>query len=421
MLNINIEIYKLEKIFLVLFLISIFLFKIPNLYIILFSNNPFLTTQALARILLVSAFIWKFFLYYKHNLQIFSTKESTIVAFLLIIFFGLQSLSIVNASNIDSFIVRYKDVIVGLLAFFTFYLYRNYSKKIIITILLSLPINFFYQLSLQLIPKWSLDFFKFIVYQKHFAFVEANLQRGRLLTDVYDEISIPFLLEIPQMIRKKNSILNYIFVCLISVLAFLSNFRSRLLMVLFGILGSLAIFRKNISLKYIFIFITLLIISGIAVDAFSNRIYNFSLVNRVLLQDQVEDSGTLFSRLNQIKNAINMGESNILGVGLGNYYDNISVTSKLYDNYSPVAKGADEYVHNIFGTIIAESGYPSFIIFIIILILFIMSDIRVLRQNDQYKKSFVLSFWILFSFSMFNPIVPTSFQVLFWGIRGLLL
>jgi hypothetical protein len=115
-------------------------------------------------------------------------------------------------------------------------------------------------------------------------------------------------------------------------------------------------------------------------------------------------------------------------VGLGNYYDNLLPSKKaekfLYPkkqiNYIG-AIGAIEFVHNNFGLLIAESGYISLLVFLSIGILFLKNDIKLLKKGSDYQKAFTIAFWALFTFGVFNPIIPGSYNVLFWGIRGLLI
>lgn len=84
--------------------------------------------------------------------------------------------------------------------------------------------------------------------------------------------------------------------------------------------------------------------------------------------------------------------------------------------------GAQEYVHNIFGLILSETGFVGLFIFLLIILWFIKQDFLLFKNNDnKEKKALAIAFWCLFLYGFFNPIVPASYQVLFWGIRGLLI
>jgi len=120
-----------------------------------------------------------------------------------------------------------------------------------------------------------------------------------------------------------------------------------------------------------------------------------------------------------------MGRASFFGVGLGNYYDNFSSSVKnkniiISKSMRFVKIGAEEYVHNVFGFIVAESGYLGLIIFIYMLYLFLKNDFFLFKKNNN-KKILIISFWTIFIYGLFNPIIPAAYQVLFWTIRGLLI
>ncbi|NMB92243.1 MAG: hypothetical protein GYA31_01280 [Parcubacteria group bacterium] len=127
-------------------------------------------------------------------------------------------------------------------------------------------------------------------------------------------------------------------------------------------------------------------------------------------------------RLNQIKTAYYIGTNKIFGVGLGNYYD--FLTKKIDPSLSTSEKlikiGSEEYVHNIFGSTMAETGIIGLSIFIILLAYFIRRDIQFIKKRDNiYKIAIIISFWSLFSYSLFNPAVSINYQIIFFGLRGL--
>jgi len=128
---------------------------------------------------------------------------------------------------------------------------------------------------------------------------------------------------------------------------------------------------------------------------------------------------------NKIFKSFEVGRVSFLGAGLGNYYDNLSNQEKfgnsLLSRFDVLNQRAQEYVHNIFGLIISESGYISFFVFLLILLFFIKDDFKILLGKNNYQKAIIISFWSLFSYALFNPAIPGSYQFLFWGLRGILL
>lgn len=407
-----------------LFLISLFLFLIPNFYAFIIIKNSFLTTQAIARILISVSFLLNILItFIDENYSFFSFTKSKLIVKVVLIFFIIQSLSVIFAINIEAFLLRYKDILISLIFLILAQYYKSYLSKIIYTLLLGSFINILYQLILVFNSDLFINLFSNLIYQKHFNFVLANLERGRIYVDFYNEIIIPFIFL--KLKRKSfNKIFYTIFIFLIISLSFLSNFRTRILMVLFSVVLSLFFLIKS-SLRNKFLFIISLFILLYSVFNYS-YFFNPRLYIRANNIEEILNKKTLLSRINQIKNSIDMGSISLFGVGLGNYFDNISAMEKnngLITSKSVkfVKLGAEEYVHNIFGLVLSESGYFGLIIFFYLIFLFAKSDSITFKKNNKYSKALVLSFWTLFIYGFFNPIVPGSYQILFWGTRGLLI
>lgn len=414
----------LNQIFLYLFLISIFLFKIPNFYIIPFFKNPFTTTQALARILLVLVFCYQIINHFLIKKQLIFNKNNTLLINLIFLFFSLQSTSILVTANPISFLIRYKDMIIGLISFILFFLYKKHIKQIILIFLLSLIFNQVYQLVIFFYQDLFIKYSSYFIYQKHVDLVIAKLlHSNKIYTDTYDEIF--FSVIFASSFRKKisSSLKFYFLLIIISATSFLSNIRTRILMLLIGFIGSILFFKK-IQFRTVFILTLTILVMSSLVSNTMRYFMGYSFVDRFTFNyKNIENIKTVNFRFKQIKNAVEMGSTTLLGVGLGNYYDNL--TSK--NNFLIIGKsrkilyeGSQEFVHNIFGDVLAESGYISLILFLTILTMFIKIDLKILKSGENYQKALVISFWSLFFYGLFNPITPGAYQFLFWGIRGLL-
>ncbi len=417
---------RLNKIFLYLFLISIFFFKIPNFYIIPFFKSAFVTTQALARILLFLVFCFQLTGHFLRKEQIFFDKNSKITIKFILIFFILQTLSIFVIINPLAFLSRYKDVLISLIGFFTFFFYRKYLREITVVLLLSVIANFLYQSLIVFYQDFFVVYLSPFIYQKHIDLVIAKLQEGKIYTDTYDEIVLPLLFIFP-FIEKKSikSLSFYGFFMIISAFSFLSNIRTRLLMLFISFIGTILVFKK-IAFKKIFIVTLSVLVMGFLINNVMRYFVGYSFVDRLIFENEISDVAPVNYRLVQIKNALEMGKSSLFGVGLGNYYDNLGSADKnnsilVNKTQLPARQGAQEFVHNIFGAILAESGYMSLFVFLLILFLFIRRDIYLIKKGKNYEKAFIIAFWSLFSYGLFNPILPASYQVLFWGIRGILI
>lgn len=406
---------KIQPIY--IFLTSVALFRLPYLYIIPGIKSEFLTSQSLARILLGIAFIWG--LYAKRGLK-FVSKQSKLINITLLAFFLISSLSVIYAINMDAFLNRYKDFLVGIVAFYTFYLFKEHEKKIAITLLITIPIMIIYQFIL-LSDNFLSQLLQQLIYQRHYDIVIYNLERNRIYVDVFDEAFIPLLFVVFQSFQGLKRFIFYPSAIVISYLAFISNFRTRLLMLVLGFVGLIFVQNRN-RLKSIIILGALVLSVGFFVSSTAGLLNSYSFYDRLLFSDEIEDVESITSRYDQIQTTLYIGTISPLGAGLGNFYDNLPVAEKDFSQSAPPAEvSAKEYVHNNLATVIAESGYIAFALFAFLLIQFAVADIKTLTTKDGYKKAFVFAFWSLFLYGFFNPPIPVSYQVLFWGMRGLLL
>jgi|YNPMSStandDraft_1061717.scaffolds.fasta_scaffold07686_4 hypothetical protein len=406
---------KIDNFFFNLFLLSVLFFKIPNFYILPFLKISFLTSQALSRIIL----LFIFFKIYFFKRKIFDELKNKTIFWLMVFFFVIQSISIIPAINIPNFWARYKDIIIGLASFFVFYFYKKEYKKIINVFLSSVFINAIYQFLLIYSGNIK-ELLSTIVYQKHFDLVLAKLEsQGRLYIDSYDEILIPFLF----LENNSNWLIKLFLLILIFFFSYSSNIRSRVLMVFISFFLSL-FFIKKIKFEKIFAVFFAFLIIGFLASQFSFYFFKESFIDRIFFPEESTDIKPIDFRKNQFFKSLDIGKISLLGAGLGNYYDNLNTNEKIGKSllswFNLLNQGSKEYVHNIFGLIISESGYLSFFVFLLILLFFIKNDFKILFNND-YKKAIIISFWSLFSYGLFNPIIPGSYQFLFWGLRGLLL
>ncbi len=411
---------KINDLLFFIFLFTIFLFRIPNLYILPFIKNPLFTSQAIARILIIINFLLNISLYFKKN-TLFFNKNKILINLILVLFI-IQSLSIFSILNTESFLLRYKDIVISLIFFINVGLYKNKTKQIILVLLFGFFINAVYQFILL----FRTDFFTRVVsefiYQKHLNYVLANLDRNRIYIDSFDEIIIPFLFLNLFVGKPFYNVLAKIGIFLIIIFSFLSNFRTRILMAIFAIIVSFGFLIKYKKSEKIFLIFLILLIVFFFLNTITLGEKKFFRFNN---PEEFLETSSIITRVDQIKLSFYMGGASLFGVGLGNYFDNLPSFFKNKDliisqSVNFVKLGAEEYVHNIFGFIVAESGYIGLFIFVCIIYLFIKKDFFTQQKND-YLTALVISFWTLFIYGLFNPIIPASYQVLFWLIRGLLM
>jgi|GEM_PF-1548153 len=402
-----------------LFLFGIFTFKIPNLYLVPGIYSPFLTIQSMGRISFGLVFAYHVLKALILNKSLIQKGDKQFIMPLIILLFFTQSLSIIEAQNMSAFFTRYKDILLGYLVFFNFYFYRSEFKKIALVFIISLPVNYIYQAIMIFNPPLFIDFFRSLIYNRHFELVEINIARGRTYMETFDEITIPFLF---LFLQKKFTYLS-ILTGLNTLFSFASNWRTRVVMFLFSFLLSTLFFLKKNFLKMIVLAFIMLSFTLI-VDQYLTHSYGFSFYDRILLSD-ASDISAITSRTDQIRNSIELAKEHFFGVGLGNYYDNLSFSEKKTEwiniTNSRQSQIASEYVHNYFGLLLSESGFLSFGVFLLIVIFFIRNDWKIIQSHHQFHIAYVIAFWTLFIYASLNPLVPGTSQVLFWGIRGVLI
>lgn len=406
--------YKINHFLPLLFFASLFTFRIPNFYVIPGVTNVFTTAQALARLCILLVFVFKIIEYFvKKEKRPFFNKRN-VVPGLVCAFFIIQSFSILVATNYHSFLNRYKDIVLGILSFFTLAFFKKDHKKFILVFTLPIYINLIYQAIMIFDKNVFLSMADKLIYSNHLAFVDFNLKRDRIYIDSYDEAFLPFLFFHGQ------TPLSYVTILFLGFFSFLSNFRTRIIMLFFSLLSSLLILIKRTKVTILVLILVFLL--GYSINFFSLRTAGFSFYDRFIFQNDLIENNIISSRVRQLFTALDTGKYSFFGVGLGNFYDSLSVNIKTDAILSSniVDEGAAGYVHNIFGSIVAESGYFSLFLFVVILTLFIKSDIRLLRGRNDFKKSLVISFWTIFTYGLFNPNVAATYQVFFWGLRGLL-
>jgi hypothetical protein len=113
-----------------LFLTAIFLFRIPPFFLTPFAKNPLLSSHSLGRYLLMGLFFGNLLLISQNRKKIVLPKGLKTLVFF---FFTTQSLSIVTATNIEVFLLQYKNLVFGLLIFFSATFTINSKKRLSFT------------------------------------------------------------------------------------------------------------------------------------------------------------------------------------------------------------------------------------------------------------------------------------------------
>lgn len=410
----------------ILFLVSVFLFRLPNFYLFPPFRSDFLTSQAIARIFSGLVFLWNIYFGIRYK------KKSTILPHsltinLIFLFFFIESISIIPAINIASFLQRYKDIFIGLTFFINGYIYKDKLNEIFLVLLMALPINIVYELLMYFSPELFIKFGSIFIYSKHFSLVMFNMSRGRTYIETFNELLLPFLF---YLIKQNNTsrymrLIFYILIALIMLCAYISSWRIRIIMILFGCITSLFFFHRK-NTKVILLTLLTMVFFGYFVNYISLQFSNISFISRFTDENFVSNPSvttTIDFRKEQVLNAIELSKKSFIGVGLGNYFDNLSNNTKQPNSIQWINedKVALEFVHNNFGTIIAETGVIGLIIFTLLIVVWAISDLHLLMSRSGLSKVPVLSFWILFLFGVFNPTNIGAYQVFFLMIRAFLI
>ncbi len=330
----------------------------------------------------------------------------TVGNILILLFFFIQSISVINSINVNDFILIYKDVIIGLSSFLLFYVYRSKSKSIIKVIIIGVIISILFQFII-IAAEPIFDLLKPFIYYKYLVLLEANLERNRIYTLSFDEVFIPLLFI-------SYSYKSYIYSFIILLISIISQWRIRVLMSIFSLLSSFFIQSK---LLYVLLIIGVGFISYSAFNVVINK-QNNTFFQRIDFQDDPNLS-SITSRVNQVQFAFNNVAP--LGFGLGSFADYTSSQYKLVtSSQTTLNAAASEHIHNILANYLFETGLFGFIVFSLLTLMFIKSDYKIMLGKDIIKKAFVLSFWGLYLYGLFNPVYVGTYQFFFWGVGGLL-
>ncbi len=412
------KIFLKNKYFIYSLILIISLIKIPPFYLIPFLKISLLTSHNLSKILVFInlLIIISFNLFnYKNKIKNYSKKPWIILTF---VYFLLSFFSIINVININSYLERLEDTFFIFINFFLFLIIKNLIKKnIIFSIFFYTSIfNIIYQFFLFFHPNLVVNISNFLLYDKYLNLLNINLLRKRLYLETYDEINLPIIL------INSNFLITIFYTLILSILAFISNFRSRILMLTVSFF-SLFFIKKTKNIFIIFLGLFFIIITS---SKIMNYYYNFSIIDRIFLNSYRDDIKPLIFRLQNIYQSYDMIlKKPLLGVGLGNYYDNLPIDKKIYtskNNWENEQQTiATSYPHNIFLLTLVETGFINFTVLLTLIIYFFIKDFNYLFfKNNLYKKSLIISFWSLFSYAFFNPTPSYSYNLLFWLLRILI-
>lgn len=364
-----------------------------------------------------------FLMYFKKTRFIVDQRFSIILLF----YFLTQSLSILGATNIEAFLLIYKNIVFSLLIFFLGIIILDSEKKrekLIQLLIFTILLNLIYESLIYFLPDFLFTYVKEFLYNKHWEGLRLNFYRARFFIDIYDEALIPFLF---YFLNQQKKTIHTIYLLIlstgISFFSFVSNWRTKLVMLCFALISSSLLFVGKIkALLFKLLIIMLVLYAGYLI---SNNYVGFNSLDRFLMSEK-EDITTITRRIDMWSESINMALSSpLFGVGLGNYYDNLPPREignfSFYGWLYQLKQLTNTYPHNIFFGILAETGFFGLSAFILLILYFLISDIHLFKSPFLMVRAMIISFWTLFIFANFS--VPTTFPYmsLFWLLRAIIL
>jgi len=389
-----------------------FLVAIPNLVI---SKQFFITTHNIAKILIVINFI---ILFFRGQLIDKNIKMRNI--FLIINgYIIFLSLSILGAVNIFSYLKNFFNIIISVLYFYTIFVKEKIEiNKFIFIIYLSFIINLTIQF-LNLIFPYTVN----IIPYQNWEFINYQITRGKLFTEIMNEIFILLIFFIFYEMNK-SKMYNFIgfFLIIVSIyFSILSRWTSKFVLMLISLLLFPLLFDRKKWFLIILLFFIFLIKNPLL-----NGFYMKSNIFGSAFIFEEDKNITFNARFNFWRAAYEMGIKKWLyGVGLGNFYDNLSFSLQIKSISSVIDLNKSIIViddpHNIFLNVLASSGVYALIFFVFLIFFFIIYDFLAIKENkDILLNCFIFSFWLLFLFGAYNPSNTFSYNFLLWGLRGII-
>lgn len=408
----------------ILFLVAIFLIRLPPIYY-LGIKNTFLTTHIISIIVFINLFILAIWKAIKNKVKII---EFNIESVLILLFFLTQSLSMISTQNVLIFIQRYSKLLLGLVVCLVFYFInkKQIFKPLLKILLLGGFISIAIQLLLLIFPNLYFDLGNIFIYGNVLDITKANYSVGKLFDDSYLELIIPIL--VYYLLKEKKPYSKFLIFFVIFVCGFLtivSNFRYRLLTFIFSFCLSfflLKIKEKNAINKVFGLFIIIFFILT-TLNPFIQRFFSRTSIDRLIEKEEFEDSSSISWRLKMFGKSIELAQTNLFGVGLGNMFDYLpkkelkSITVNTQIPLGALSAGP----HNIFFQFLSDTGFIGLFSFLLLLSYYVKKDFSIIKENRKKEKvTFIAMFWTLIFIVQFFPAINLTFYTLFFILRGMI-
>ena len=210
----------------------------------------------------------------------------------------------------------------------------------------------------------------------------------------------------------------------------LVNYRYRFLTYLLG-LAAVSVFTKKAASSIRRTTVILLTILGVLYFSLSMVFFRSTILDRFLVRDYYEDQVSIDRRFVMYQQAWELFlEKPILGVGLGNYKDNVQIVysrfgGRTYEPYYKILQNVYAYPHNWFLTVLAENGIVGFAVLMWLLGMFFVMDMRLYKKltGDPLLTFVIISVigWLFVFANLFTMMhVSLSMVIVFWACRGMI-
>ncbi len=404
--------------------ITVFFIRLPPFYLVPIPSS-LVTSHSLARYLAIVLFI-------TGSLNMIIKRRKTplapILSALLLLYFTSQSISILKAINIESFLIIYKNLTLALLIFIcTLLIADSHQKinKILTAIVVTITIELVYQLITYIqSPSFIFESLKAILYERYWDAIELNLLRDRFFVDIYNSALLPIFFYYLFNSKKQISKIFFVFSSLaLSFFSIVSNFRTQVFMLTISYFGSVLFLINTVRRRITVIALSfILLIAGHQIG----QLYSGQSALTRIFSPEEEEYATISGRITWWSYTIEMARlSPVTGIGLGNYYDYLPYSEKkgnmsLSSYFRDLKALTLSDPHNIFFVTLAETGILGLISLISLIIIFVSHDIKYLQKNNRLLNTLIISFWSLSSYSLFNPSVNNSYLSTLWLLRGLI-
>lgn len=395
---------------------------------------PFNTTLGLVKAIGLSLCAYALLLYVLRRIK-FDLFEMPSLARVGVYIISLL-LSVFVMTNPSFFVADFGIVVTGILFFFLGYIYftwnmvglliATWARLLLIAGVIVVMIFIDRGIGMEVIS---------LLFQKYENFVFLHdLTRGRIFSIIDFEYFIPcvaiFIVGYRLNKQRRSLIEYYIFTALSFSAILLVNYRYRFLTYMLGLV-SISLFTKTMAKAIRQHTVILLVVLSTLYFGYSMAFFRSTILDRFLVKNYAEDQVSIDRRLVMYQQAWELfQERPILGVGLGNYKDNVQIVysrfgGRTYEPYYKILQNVYAYPHNWFLTVLAENGIVGFIVLMWMLGMFFIMDIKLYRRlaGDRLLAFMIISTigWLYVFANLFTMMhVSLPMVIVFWACRGMI-